>query len=125
MKLVQKTRVGSQLRRQYDAPQTPFERVRACPEADPAKVAELARLRATMDPFALAARIDQQLRRVYGFANQRRQPVDAAGPVEAKNASTRSLENPKSGFSTAPTGPSSLSQQKKTTKTSVTRLMAR
>lgn len=125
VKLVKKTRVGSRLRRQYDAPQTPFERVRACPEADPAKVAELARLHATTDPFALAARIDQQLRRVYGCANQRRRPVDAARPVEAKNASTRSLENPKNGFSTAPTGPSSLSQQKKTTKTSVTRLMAR
>ena len=92
VKLVKKMRVGSRLRRQYGAPQTPFERVRACPEAEPAKVAELARLRATMDPFAMAARIDQQLRRVYGFANQRRQPVDAAGPVEAKNASTRVLE---------------------------------
>ena len=126
VKLVKKTRVGSQLRRQYGAPQTPFERVRACPDADPAKVAELARIHATLDPFVLAARIEQQLGRLYDLANHRRgaRPVDAAGPVEAKNASTRSLENPKSGFSTATTGPSSFSQQKKTTKTSVTRLTA-
>lgn len=129
VKLVKKTRVGSRLRRQYDAPQTPFERVRACPEADPAKVAELARLHATTDPFTLAARIDQQLQQLYALASRRRggPPVDAARPVEnAKSAfPTRSLENPQNGFSTAPTGPSSLSQQKKTTKTSVTRLMAR
>ena len=50
VKLVKKTRVGSRLRRQYAAPQTPFERVRACPEADPVKVAELTRLRKRLDP---------------------------------------------------------------------------
>jgi transposase InsO family protein len=88
VKLVKKTRVGSRLQRQYGPPQTPFERVRACPAADPAKVAELARIHATLDPFALAARIDQQLQRLYGLATHRRggRPVDAAGPVEhAKN----------------------------------------
>lgn len=124
VKLVKKTRVGSRLRRQYDAPQTPFERVRACPEADPVKGAELTRLRKTLDPFALAARIDQQLSRVYALSNQRRRPVDAAGPVENATSAfpTRSLENPKSGFSTAPTG---LSSRRSSQKTSVTRLMAR
>ncbi|MBI3263725.1 MAG: DDE-type integrase/transposase/recombinase [Acidobacteria bacterium] len=123
VKLIKKTRVGSRLRRQYAAPQTPFERVRACPDIDVAKVAELTRLRETLDPFTLATRIDRQLDRLYALATRRR-PVDAAGPVEAQNASTRSLENPTSGFSTATTGPSSRSQQKKTTKISVTRLTA-
>ena len=132
VKLVKKMRVGSRLRRQYDAAQTPFERVRACPEADPVQVARLTRLRETLDPFALAARIDQQIGRLYALANHRRspipiQPVDAAGPVEnAQNAlPTRSLENPKSGFSTATTGPSSRSQEKTTKTSSVTRLTAR
>ena len=128
VKLMKKTRVGSRLRRQYDPPQTPFERVRACPEADAAKVAELGRLRETLDPFALAARIDQQLDRVYALASQRRRLVDAARPVEnAKSAfPTRSLENPQNGFSTSPTSPRpSLSQKKTTKKTPVTRLTAR
>jgi hypothetical protein len=130
VKLVKKTRVGRRLRRQYGPPQTPFERVRACADADRAKVAELTRLAATLDPFALAARIDQQLQRLYDLATHRRggRPMDAAGPVEnAKSAfPTRSLENPKSGFSTATTGPSSSSPaHKKKTKTSVTRLTAR
>src|SRR5438034_516216 len=75
VKLVKKMRVGSRLRRQYDAAQTPFERVRACPEADPVQVARLTRLRETLDPFALAARIDQQIGRLYALANHRRSPI--------------------------------------------------
>src|SRR5205807_5810231 len=54
----------------------------ACPDADPAKVAHLAHLHATEDPFTLAARIDRQLPRLYALANHRRggQPMDAARP---------------------------------------------
>ena len=52
VKLVKKTRVGSRVRR-YGPPQTPLERVRACPEADPAKVAALTPPR---DPGPLYAR---------------------------------------------------------------------
>lgn len=128
VKLLKKTRVGSRVRRQYGPAQTPFARVRACPDADPAKVAALVRLHATLDPFVLAARIDTQLERLYALATHRRGgPMDAAGPVEnAKTAfPTRSLENPQTGFSTAPTGLHPFLSQKNTTKTtSVTRLTA-
>ena len=129
VKLVKKTRVGSRLRRVYGPPQTPLDRVRACPTADLIKVAALTRLHATLDPFVLAGRIEQQQKRLYALANHRRggRPMDAAGPVENAQSAfpTRSLENPQSGFSTAPTGPhrSSL-KRNKTKKTSVTRLMA-
>ncbi len=78
VKLVRKLRVGSRIRRVYDQPQTPFERVCACPEADPAKVAHLAALRAQLDPFALAAAIDQQLDRLYALAHHRVAPVPPA-----------------------------------------------
>jgi hypothetical protein len=133
VKLVKKTRVGSRLRREYGPALTPFDRVRACPDADAPMVAALAQIRERGDPFALATRIDQQLSRLYALANHRRnplpqRPMDAAGPVENAQSAfpTRSLENPKSGFSTAPTGHrSSLSQNKTTKKTSVTRLTAR
>ncbi len=130
VKLVKKTRVGSRLRRVYGPPETPFDRVRVCPTADAAKVAALAKLHATLDPFALAVRIEQQQERLYALVNHRRggRPMDAARPVEnAQTAfSTRSLENPQAGFSTSPTGPRSARSQKKTTeKTRVTRLTAR
>ena len=45
--LQRKERVGARLRRYYDAPQTPFERVRTCAQADPVKVAALERQRPT------------------------------------------------------------------------------
>jgi hypothetical protein len=41
VKLVRKTRVGSKLRRVYDWPQTPLERVACCPRADAQRVAGL------------------------------------------------------------------------------------
>jgi hypothetical protein len=82
VKLVRKVRVGARIRRVYDRPQTPFERVEACPEADRAKVAQLAALRAQLDPFALAEAIDQQLSRVYALAHHRAGPrLAARGPA--------------------------------------------
>jgi hypothetical protein len=148
VKLVEKKRVGSRLRRKYDAPQTPLDRLLAGGKGDAVKVQALVRQRARLDPFALAKRIDQQLERVFRLANRRTRPADpvrqpspsshgqppprpveAARPVEAKNASTRSLEKPKSGFSTAPTGPhprsGSRTRKDGTRRTRVTRILAR
>jgi len=100
VKLVEKRRVGSRLQRRYDAPRTPLERVEACAEADPEQLRALRQLRARLNPFLLAQRIDRQLAEVYRLANQRVSPaaptkhprVDAARPVDAQNASTRSLD---------------------------------
>jgi hypothetical protein len=64
MKLLRKERRGSRLLRRYDGPQTPFERVRACGEADVTKVAALERLFRRTDPFVLAQRIARQLEHV-------------------------------------------------------------
>ncbi len=91
VKLVRKVRVGSRIRRVYDRPQTPFERVCACPEADPAKVAHLAALRAQHDPFALAAAIEEKLGHLSALAHHRalpRQPVRGE-PSERLPASHR------------------------------------
>ena len=78
VKLVRKVRVGARLRRVYDRPQTPFDRVQACPEADPARVAALRTLRVQLDPFALAEAIDQQLARLYALAQHRAAPRSPA-----------------------------------------------
>lgn len=74
MKLIGKVRVGSKLTRRYDKPQTPLERVAACPQADPLKLAELQKLRDATDPFALAKTVEQKLERIYQLANQRVSP---------------------------------------------------
>ena len=74
MKLSEKVRVGSKLRRRYDKPVTPLERLLACPQADPAKLQELKKLREGTDPFALAKTIEQKLERIYQLANHRVSP---------------------------------------------------
>src|SRR5439155_983007 len=62
VKLLAKQRVGARVRRRYDAPRTPLERVLACPEITPQVAAELQRQRDRLDPFALAAAIGHQAR---------------------------------------------------------------
>jgi hypothetical protein len=81
VKLVRKERVGSRLRRQYDPPRTPLERVLACPDVPPAVAAQLGRQRAGLDPFALARAIEQRLERIYTLANLRHSALANPAPV--------------------------------------------
>jgi hypothetical protein len=121
VKLVAKERVGARVRRRYERPQTPLERVRQSTSMSKGRVAAFVALQKTLDPFVLALRIDQALTAIYQLANHRRATarVDAARPVDAQNASTRSLENQRAGFPPRPHA-SSFS-----THTPVTRVMAR
>ena len=75
MKLAKKVRVGARLTRQYDAPQTPLDRVLACGQGDPVKVAALVTLRDTLNPFTLSATIDQKLAVIRKMASQRVVPA--------------------------------------------------
>ena len=78
VKLAGKDRVGARVRRRYDAPRTPFERVAASPQADPAAVAQLTALRARLDPFALAQTIERKLEHIFALAcHPARQPAPA------------------------------------------------
>lgn len=89
MKLQGKERRGSRLIRRYDTPQTPFARVRACPDADAQKVAALAHLLTTTDPFVLSQRIDQQLEQLWALATRAsRTPREAAPRSPQPRAST-------------------------------------
>jgi hypothetical protein len=82
VKLLRKERVGARVRRRYDAPRTPLDRVLACPEIRPEAAAQLQRLRARLDPFGLAGTIEQQLERIYALATTRPSPPPtSAAPV--------------------------------------------
>ena len=74
VKLLKKVRVGSKVRRVYDGPRTPFERVKACPQADREKVARLEELRKSLDPFQLGKIIERKLARISRLANRRQSP---------------------------------------------------
>jgi len=89
MKLVRKVRVGSRLIRRYATPQTPCERVRACPAVDPQKVAALERILTTTDPFALSQRIDRHLERLWALATRAtRTPRETAPQAPQPRART-------------------------------------
>jgi hypothetical protein len=128
VKLVRKERVGARIRRVYARPQTPFERVQACPAADPVRVAHLQHLRATLDPFALAETIDQQLSRLAALAHRRAVPLAPAArtPTDRSSAAHRSRaprppsDAPQPAGSRSGAGPVRVPRQSR-----VTSLMAR
>ena len=89
MKLSKKTRVGSKLKRRYDKPQSPLERLLNCPQADPVKTQQLKQLRERTDPFELAKRLEQKLERIFEMANQRLSPQAAPSNVPSMTASEK------------------------------------
>jgi len=80
-KLIKKVHVSSKLRRRYDFPQTPLDRLEAGLEdgqADEAtvrtQVAALKKLRQGLDPFELSRQIDRKLQGIYALAHTRLVP---------------------------------------------------
>ena len=94
VKLVKKVRVGSKVRRVYDAPQTPLERVMALASAHPDQIAALKKLRASLDPFQLGKVIERKIEGIYAMANPRHSPQ-----AMQKN---RKLSGPKTEMSPRP-----------------------
>lgn len=84
VKLLRKVRVGSKVRRVYDGPRTPFERVQKGGSARE-QVMRLEELRKGLDPFQLANTIERKLERIYRLANRRLSPK----PVEETESSRR------------------------------------
>ena len=83
VKLRRKVRVGSQLRRRYDPPQTPLDRLRVCPDANPQAVAALLALRQRLDPFRLSATIDHKLERLFALGAPGHPAAVAAVPASS------------------------------------------
>lgn len=76
-KLLKKVRVGSKLRRYYDVPCTPLDRLATPDGNDPNRlqsINSLVDLRAHLDPFDLSRQIDRKLQRIYDLANVRKSP---------------------------------------------------
>jgi len=71
VKLVKKIREGSKLKRIYDKPKTPFQRVCECKKANPKRVAELKKLYLSLNPFELSKIIDKKLDKIYTMSTKR------------------------------------------------------
>ena len=74
VKLLKKIRVGSKVRRVYEGPRTPFERVQDSPPADRKHMAQLEELRKRLNPFQLGRTIEHKIERIYRLANRRMSP---------------------------------------------------
>jgi transposase InsO family protein len=88
VKLAKKVRVGSKVRRRYDGPRTPFERIRACAQADPEKLAALEQLQKTLDPFQLGEVVEAKLDRIYQLANRRLSPKQAQETIRKRRGNS-------------------------------------
>jgi hypothetical protein len=84
VKLMEKTRVGSRLRRCYDSPQMPLDRVLAGPGRKAARLSALHALRPRLDPFKVSHTVDRKLRAIHALSNARHNPrgraMEAAAP---------------------------------------------
>ena len=65
MKLVEKRRVGSRVRKTYDAARTPCDRLLACPHVSEKTKRQLRARRAKLDPLELSARIEKKLGAIF------------------------------------------------------------
>jgi hypothetical protein len=74
VKLVKKVRVGSKVRRVYDAPQTPLARVMVSASTHSDQIAVLKKLRASLDPFQLGKVIERKIEGIYAMANHKHSP---------------------------------------------------
>ncbi len=74
VKLIGKVRVGSKLRRRYDAPQTPLDRLWTYQHGNGHKVRALHQQRERLNPFELAQSVEQQLEHIWRMAQPLRRP---------------------------------------------------
>jgi hypothetical protein len=70
MRLREKVRVGSRVRRKYDPAKTPLRRLIDSGKGDPVKVQALLKLRERLNPFELSEIIDRKLKAVYAMASR-------------------------------------------------------
>lgn len=70
VKLQQKIRVGSKIKRVYDKARTPLDRLLGSDMGDRAKLEALRRLREKTDPFELSETIDRKLATIWSLASK-------------------------------------------------------
>lgn len=82
MKLLRKVRVGSRLRRLYEAARTPLERLQASGVGEAEALAGLQGQQASLDPFELNCRIEERREAIYELAQRRLSASRASRPSQ-------------------------------------------
>jgi len=93
VKLRHKTRCGSRLRRHYDPPRTPLDRLADAYPKDqmPPAIQRLLALRKSLDPFELSATIEAKLRTIESTTTERAFVVPDRTPTAPTRPPTASL----------------------------------
>lgn len=83
MKLIKKQRIGSKVRKKYDTPATPCDRLLTCAKVSEETKVQLRAIRAALDPMDLAADIEARLRKIFTIVERleedRQEEMDRAG----------------------------------------------
>ena len=66
-KLIRKERVGSKIKKTYETPKTPYDRLLESEAISPERKAELKARYATLDPFELKERAERMLQELFGL----------------------------------------------------------
>jgi hypothetical protein len=64
MKLHKKTRIGSKVKKLYDQPKTPFDRLIDSGKGNPKEIFKLLQLRKNLDPFKLSEKIENKIEEI-------------------------------------------------------------
>lgn len=71
MKILRKTRIGARIKKEYDQPRTPFQRLMECPEITEERKEELRKVRASLNPFKLQEGLERKLKAFQELLRQR------------------------------------------------------
>ena len=75
MKLIEKDRIGSKVRKKYDKPKTPYQRIMECPEVSEEVKENLRKEKAKLNPFELQARLQEKLALFHKLNNEYNEKV--------------------------------------------------
>lgn len=88
MKLVEKRRVGSKVRKKYDKPATPCDRLLACSKVDEETKKKLRQIRTELDPMSLADEVERRLSEIFQIVErieeERWEEMERAGEGPAR-----------------------------------------
>lgn len=83
LKLREKSREGARIKRRYEAPKTPYQRLLESDHVAPEKKKELQRRMKELDPFDLKGQVEAQLRRIDSLKRRLEQGIESTIPVSS------------------------------------------
>jgi hypothetical protein len=102
MKLTEKVRIGSNIKRKYDIPKTPYQRLRESNQLSDKANAELETLYLSLNPARLKRDIDSKLDKFYQIYEEKRrtQQVDPYRKLAPRTVTFLMMQQPKVGLPT-------------------------